>query len=105
MSQSVGMSGPKLELNDLENHHKLESYDRNINRVNATAHHANLYYIFVVVFSECRQCLSNWEVQMWQMAPCHKLWDSAVLLKLVSLRFMHSTLRYSPNVKDIQRHF
>ena len=36
-------------------------------------------------FFECLQCLSNWEVQTWQMAPCQNRWDCAVLLKLVSL--------------------
>ena len=39
------------------------------------------------------------------MAPCHNHWDSAVLLKLVSLRFMHSTLRYSPKRKGHPKAF
>ena len=39
-------------------------------------------------FCECRQCLSNWEVQTCQMAPCQNRWDYGALLKLVSLRFM-----------------
>ena len=51
---------------------------------------------FCSCFCDCRQCLLNCEVQTWQMAPCQNRWNSAVLLKLVSLKFMHSTLRYSP---------
>ena len=47
-------------------------------------------------FCECRQCLSNWEVQTCQMAPCQNRWDYGVLLKLVSLWFMHCTSRYGP---------
>ena len=50
----------------------------------------NKFDIFVVVFVNVASVC----VQTWQMAPCHKRWDSAILLKLVSLRFMHSTLRY-----------
>ena len=65
----------------------------------------SLILYFCSCFCECRQCLSNWEVQTWQMAPCHNHWDSAVLLKLVSLRFMHSTLRYSPKRKGHPKAF
>ena len=64
-----------------------------------------LIWYFCSCFCECRQCLSNWEVQTWQMAPCHYCWDSAVLLKFVSLRFMHSTLRYSPKRKGHSKAF
>jgi len=69
----------------------------------------SLLLYFCSCFCDCRQCLLSWEVQTWQMAPCHNRWDSVVLLKLVSLRFMHSTLRSQrvivQNVKDIHRHF
>ena len=47
-------------------------------------------------FCECRQCLSKWEVQTWYMAPCQNRWDFGLLLKLVSPRFMDSTLSYGP---------
>ena len=50
-------------------------------------------------FGECRQCLSNWEVQTWQMAPYQNRWDCAVLLKLVWFWFMHSTSRYGSKCK------
>ena len=65
----------------------------------------SLTLYFCSCFCKCRQCLSSWEVQMWQMAPCHNHWDSAVLLKLVSLRFMHSILRYSPKRKGHPKAF
>ena len=65
----------------------------------------SLILYFCSCFCECCQCLSNWEVQTWQMAPCHNHWDSAVLQKLVSLRFMHSTLRYSPKHKGHPKAF
>ena len=65
----------------------------------------SLILYFCSCFCDCRQCLLNWEVQTWQMAPCHNRWDSAVLLKLVSLRFMHSTLRYSPKRKGHPKAF
>ena len=47
-------------------------------------------------FCECRQCLSNWEVQTCQMTPCQNRRDCVVLLKLVSFQFKHSSLRYCP---------
>ena len=59
-----------------------------------TFHISSLILYFCSCFCDCHQCLLDWEVQTWQRAPCHNRWDSAVLLKLVSLRFMHSTLRY-----------
>ena len=62
----------------------------------------NILY-FCRCLCDCLQCLFDWEVQTWQMAPCHNRWDSAVLLKLVSLRFMHSTLRYCPKCKGHQK--
>ena len=39
------------------------------------------------------------EVQKWYMAPCQNHWDFGLLLKLVSPRFMHSTLSYGPKRK------
>ena len=48
---------------------------------------------------ECRQCLSKGEVQKWYMAPCQNRWDFGLLLKLVSPRFMDSTLSYGPKRK------
>ena len=48
---------------------------------------------------ECRQCLSKWEVQTWYLAPCQNRWDFGLLLKLVSPRFMDSTLSYGPKRK------
>ena len=48
---------------------------------------------------ECCQCLSKWEVQTWYLAPCQNRWDFGLLLKLVSPRFMDSTLSYGPKRK------
>ena len=70
-----------------------------------TSQVTSLILYFCSFFCDCRQRLSNWEVLTWQMAPCHNRWDSAVLLKLVSLRFMHSTLRYSPKRKGHPKAF
>ena len=65
----------------------------------------SLISYFCSCFCECCQCLSNWEVQTWEIAPCHNCWNSAVILKLVSLWFMHSTLRYSPKRKEYSKAF
>ena len=54
---------------------------------------------FCSFFVNVASVMSNWEVQTWQIAPWHNCWDSAVQLKFVSLRFMHSALRYSPKRK------
>ena len=62
----------------------------NNNQVCNLLHNLTVIYLSTNVyaslsFCECLQCLSNLEVQTWQMAPCQNRWDCAVLVKLVSL--------------------
>ena len=68
--------------------------NRKINRIKMKTKSTNLYASLYLC--ECRHCLLSWEVQTCQMAPCQHLWDCEALLKLVSLRFMHSTSIYGP---------